>query len=114
MLATRRQYYCSSGMVKVAVSKSVAFHQHTRESWHNLLNLYDAWNNPEKADVFIDNICLFKSGKPLPFDKKLAAEKLDCDEVSLRMEFHLGDASATAWGCDLSEEYVVINSEYTT
>jgi len=26
----------------------------------------------------------------------------------------LGDGQATAWGCDLSEEYVTINSEYTT
>ena len=70
--------------------------------------------DPEKADVFIDDICLFKAGKPLAFDKKSAAAKLDCEEVSLRMDFHLGEASATAWGCDLSEEYVVINSEYTT
>jgi len=34
--------------------------------------------------------------------------------VSLRMDFHLGKASATAWGCDLSKEYVTINAEYTT
>jgi glutamate N-acetyltransferase / amino-acid N-acetyltransferase len=70
--------------------------------------------DPEKADVFIDDIPLYKAGKPLPFDKKSAAARLDCDEVLLRMDFHLGKACATAWGCDLSEEYVVINSEYTT
>ena len=69
---------------------------------------------PEKADVYIDDICLFQAGKPLEFDKKAAAAKLGGDQVSLRMDFHLGKASATAWGCDLSEEYVVINSEYTT
>lgn len=69
---------------------------------------------PEKADVYIGDICLFKSGKPLSFDRKEAATKLEREEVSIRMEFHLGEAIATAWGCDLSEEYVVINSEYTT
>jgi len=70
--------------------------------------------DPEKADVYIDDICLFKSGTPLPFDKKAAADKLGGPEVSLRMDFHLGKASATAWGCDLSKEYVTINAEYTT
>ncbi len=37
---------------------------------------------PEKADVYIGDMCLFKSGKPLPFDKKAAAANLDCEEVS--------------------------------
>ncbi len=69
---------------------------------------------PEKADVYIGDMCLFESGKPLPFDKKAAAAKLGGPEVSLRMDFHLGEASATAWGCDLSKEYVTINAEYTT
>jgi glutamate N-acetyltransferase/amino-acid N-acetyltransferase len=69
---------------------------------------------PEKADVYIGDMCLFESGKPLPFDKKAAAAKLGGPEVSLRMDFHLGKASATAWGCDLSKEYVAINAEYTT
>jgi glutamate N-acetyltransferase/amino-acid N-acetyltransferase len=32
----------------------------------------------------------------------------------VRLELNLGTASATAWGCDLSEEYVTINSAYTT
>lgn len=69
---------------------------------------------PEKADVYIGDMCLFESGKPLPFDKKAAAAKLGGTEVSLRMDFHLGKASASAWGCDLSKEYVTINAEYTT
>ncbi len=68
----------------------------------------------DKSDVYIGNICLLKSGMPLYFDKKAAAAELDRTEVVLRVELNLGDASARAWGCDLSEEYVVINSEYTT
>jgi len=30
------------------------------------------------------------------------------------LDLGLGEASATAWGCDLTEEYVRINAEYTT
>lgn len=68
----------------------------------------------EKSDVYIGDICLLKAGKPLPFDKKAAAAILNQPEVLLRVDLNLGRASGTAWGCDLSEEYVVINSEYTT
>jgi glutamate N-acetyltransferase/amino-acid N-acetyltransferase len=59
-------------------------------------------------------MCLFKSGKPMPFEKKAASALLNQDEVTLRVELKLGNSSASAWGCDLSEEYVAINSDYTT
>ncbi len=68
----------------------------------------------ENSDVYIGNMCLLKSGMPQPFDKKAATAILDCGEVLLKVDLNLGKSSATAWGCDLSEEYVVINSEYTT
>jgi glutamate N-acetyltransferase / amino-acid N-acetyltransferase len=68
----------------------------------------------ERTDVYIGDMCLLKSGRPLPFDKKAASALLKCDEVSLRVELNLGAFSAVAWGCDLSEEYVVINADYTT
>ena len=35
-------------------------------------------------------------------------------EVTFRLQLHLGSGEATAWGCDLTEEYVIINSAYTT
>jgi len=41
-------------------------------------------------------------------------EVLRGSEVSIDLDLNLGTAPATAWGCDLSEEYVVINSQYTT
>jgi glutamate N-acetyltransferase/amino-acid N-acetyltransferase len=69
---------------------------------------------PEKSDVYIGDFCLLKAGMPLPFDKKAVAALLNNDEVKLRVELNLDSASAVAWGCDLSEEYVVINAEYTT
>jgi glutamate N-acetyltransferase / amino-acid N-acetyltransferase len=35
-------------------------------------------------------------------------------EVNFRVELGLGSSSATAWGCDLTEDYVVENSAYST
>jgi glutamate N-acetyltransferase / amino-acid N-acetyltransferase len=39
---------------------------------------------------------------------------LATDSVVLTVDLHLGLAEATAWGCDMSEEYVTFNSDYTT
>jgi glutamate N-acetyltransferase/amino-acid N-acetyltransferase len=59
-------------------------------------------------------MCLLKSGIPLPFDKKEASNLLRQNEVLLKVNLNLGKYCATAWGCDLSKEYVTINSDYTT
>ncbi len=67
-----------------------------------------------KIDIFIDNTCLVTAGHQLAFDKKKAVEVLQSQEVPIIVQLNLGAANATAWGCDLSEEYVTINSEYTT
>jgi glutamate N-acetyltransferase/amino-acid N-acetyltransferase len=67
-----------------------------------------------RVDLYLDSLCLMKEGRPLPFDQAQAKSILDRAGVPIRICLNLGDASATAWGCDLSEEYVTINSEYTT
>ena len=57
---------------------------------------------------------MVKGGTPLPFTKHNLVQVLEKAEVPISLNLNLGTASATAWGCDLSEEYVVINSQYTT
>jgi len=67
-----------------------------------------------KVDLYIGNVCLVRAGQLLPFDKSSVVEVLMGNEVSIGLNLNLGTATATAWGCDLSEEYVTINSQYTT
>jgi len=67
-----------------------------------------------KIDLYIGNICLLKAGHQLPFDVEKVVAILDNSEVPITIQLNLGTATATAWGCDLSEEYVTINSQYTT
>ncbi len=67
-----------------------------------------------KLDLYIGNICLVKAGCPLYFDKEEMVRVLAGAEVLINLQLNLGTATATAWGCDLSEEYVTINSQYTT
>jgi glutamate N-acetyltransferase/amino-acid N-acetyltransferase len=68
----------------------------------------------DRLDLDIGGIYLVKNGCPLSFDKKEVIKLLDGSEIAINLNLNLGSAEATAWGCDLSEEYVTINSEYTT
>ncbi|TET87762.1 MAG: bifunctional glutamate N-acetyltransferase/amino-acid acetyltransferase ArgJ [Dehalococcoidia bacterium] len=70
--------------------------------------------NPSKIDLYLKDICLFKAGSSTGFDEEEARTVLSDSEVSIRVCLNLGKESATAWGCDLSEEYVTINSAYVT
>jgi glutamate N-acetyltransferase / amino-acid N-acetyltransferase len=69
---------------------------------------------PEKMELYIGDTCVVKGGEPVPFDNKDVVKHLDGKEVFTHLKLHLGRAEAVAWGCDLSEEYVKINAEYTT
>lgn len=69
---------------------------------------------PEKVDLRFGEVYLIKSGALLPYDESRVVEYLKQEEVSATLDLHLGTARATAWGCDLSQEYVAINSEYTS
>jgi glutamate N-acetyltransferase/amino-acid N-acetyltransferase len=42
------------------------------------------------------------------------SEYMRGDEVRIHVSLAAGDASATVWGCDLSDGYVRINADYTT
>ncbi len=67
-----------------------------------------------RLDIYLDDIPLFRYGYPADFSISEAIAALSNSEVHIRINMNMGDASATAWGCDLSEEYVRINSDYTT
>jgi glutamate N-acetyltransferase/amino-acid N-acetyltransferase len=66
-----------------------------------------------KLEIYLDGLCLFQ-GRPLSFARDEARQLLMGPEVSVKANLNLGGACATAWGCDLSPEYVKINSEYST
>jgi glutamate N-acetyltransferase/amino-acid N-acetyltransferase len=66
------------------------------------------------TDLYIGNICLVNHGCPLSFSREEVVRLLSNREVAIALDLNLGSGTATAWGCDLSEEYVTINSQYTT
>ncbi len=67
-----------------------------------------------KLDITIAGFPVLKQGRVLDFDAPAASSALRRSEVSIVVNLNLGNHRATAWGCDLTEEYVVVNSKYTT
>ncbi len=53
-------------------------------------------------------------GGPVAFDRAAAREAMNAPEVVLALDLGLGAGSGEAFGCDLTETYVIENSEYTT
>jgi glutamate N-acetyltransferase/amino-acid N-acetyltransferase len=70
--------------------------------------------NERKLEVYLNGVCVMKRGSPVPFDRQCMSTGLADKEVSVRLCLNLGQGKAVAWGCDLSEEYVTINSAYTS
>jgi len=59
-------------------------------------------------------VCVYRQGAPLPFDATQARACLAARDVHIRVALGLGEGTATAWGSDITEEYVRLNSAYTT
>ncbi len=59
-------------------------------------------------------ITLMEKGVPVKFDETLAKEILKNREIRIEITLFEGTAEATAWGCDLTHEYVNINGHYRT
>ncbi len=68
----------------------------------------------EKIDLYIGGVSVLKKGLPLDYNERKIVRVFQQDEVPITVDLNLGSASATAWGCDLSAEYVTINSQYMT
>lgn len=69
-----------------------------------------------EADVYYisaaGKILVCQDGNGLAFDEDLAKKILMEDEIEIYVDLHQGDAKATAWGCDLTYDYVKINGDY--
>jgi glutamate N-acetyltransferase/amino-acid N-acetyltransferase len=68
--------------------------------------------NPEKFNVFLGGVQVAKDGGALDFDEGTAAEVLAGKEIDVLVDFVEGTCEATAWGCDLTHEYIKINGNY--
>ncbi|WP_434798056.1 bifunctional glutamate N-acetyltransferase/amino-acid acetyltransferase ArgJ [Terrisporobacter vanillatitrophus] len=102
----------TSTLVKTAVFGSDA-------NWGRILcaiGCEDVHIDLDKIDVTFESkkgyleVC--KRGVPLEFNEDKAKKVLGDDEITILIELNMGEERATAWGCDLTYEYVRINGSY--
>ena len=67
-----------------------------------------------RASVKIGPLDVFRDGRPVSFDPGALREVFSQPSIDIELRLGLGTGEATAWGTDLSEEYVRINADYTT
>ena len=70
--------------------------------------------DPAKAVVRIGDTVLFEQGRPFDERAPAAARHLRGQDIDVHVGLGVGTHEATVWTCDLSAEYVRINSEYRT
>lgn len=70
----------------------------------------------EKVDVDLKSakgtVAVCRNGSGVPFSEEQAAEILSEDEIFIQIALNQGTATGTAWGCDLTYDYVKINGDY--
>lgn len=69
---------------------------------------------PEETEVRMGAVVVCRGGTPTDYDEEQARQAMLGEEVRLYAHLGAGSASATAWGCDLTERYVEINGSYRT
>ena len=67
-----------------------------------------------QIDIFINGVHIVHMGKAISYHADSVVSGMAAEEVSFRVSLNIGDAAATAWGSDLTEEYVTFNSAYST
>lgn len=105
---------CSSSLVKTALFGEDA-------NWGRIiaaLGYSGAELDPNNVDIWIKSQAgeeqVAAKGEGLPFDEEKARRILEEEEVFFIVELNMGKETATAWGCDLSYDYVKINGSYRT
>lgn len=72
--------------------------------------------DPEKVDLYFSSkngeIKIIEDGVALDYSEEEATKILSAEAVTATADIKMGDASATAWGCDLTYDYVKINADY--
>ncbi|MDM7460267.1 MAG: bifunctional glutamate N-acetyltransferase/amino-acid acetyltransferase ArgJ [bacterium] len=74
----------------------------------------DAPIDVNRAELHLQQTLVFQQGRPTDYDERALIERMQADEVQIRLTLHDGDGEARFWSSDLTAEYVQINAHYRT
>jgi glutamate N-acetyltransferase/amino-acid N-acetyltransferase len=100
----------ASNLVKTAIYGSDA-------NWGRIISAVGYSNQKievDKVAIFLGDIKVVEEGMPYPFSEEEAKAYLEKDSVTIHIDLQNGQGEATAWGCDLTYDYVKINASYRT
>ena len=66
------------------------------------------------VDIFVNEIHIVHEGMSIAYLKDAVVSSMSEEEVRIRVRIGSGEGTASAWGCDLTEGYVIENSAYST
>ena len=69
--------------------------------------------NPDSAAIKLQTVTVY-DGEPKAYDEVLISGSMAVNDIVIDADLAAGEAKATAWGCDLTDDYVYINADYTT
>jgi glutamate N-acetyltransferase/amino-acid N-acetyltransferase len=70
--------------------------------------------DPNRVDIYIDQLQVCRNGTGLAFDERAAKQILSRPEIRIILNINMGEATSTMWTCDLTKEYIHINADYRT
>lgn len=102
----------SSSLVKTAIAGHDA-------NWGRIIcamGYSGAFFDPQKVDLSFSSrsgtVKIAENGVDTGYSEDLATKILSEDEITALIDLKMGNAGATAWGCDLTHEYITINADY--
>lgn len=101
---------CGSSLVKTAIYGEDA-------NWGRILaaaGYSGADFDPNKVDIYLGEVLVAQEGQGVNFSEDEAKVVLQQKDITIKLILRDGKAQATAWGCDLSHDYVTINGAYRT
>jgi glutamate N-acetyltransferase/amino-acid N-acetyltransferase len=66
------------------------------------------------VDIFVNEIHIVHEGMSIAYLKDAVVSSMSEEEVRIKVRVGSGERTASAWGCDLTEGYVIENSAYST
>ncbi|MFZ3102590.1 MAG: bifunctional glutamate N-acetyltransferase/amino-acid acetyltransferase ArgJ [Desulfitobacteriaceae bacterium] len=101
---------CGSSLVKTALFGEDA-------NWGRIIaamGYSGAEFDPSQVSIWLGDLLVAQQGQGVSFSEKKAKAILGAKDIVIKIDLQAGVETATAWGCDLSYDYVKINGSYTT